>query len=165
MEHIFWNKFQDATKSSWEEPVVMGLTSHIGNHIELWTCFLFLAKLFWNYWVVCHRNLIDLFTTLNCLSNFCVNNSLVICKWVSQRRHYICKYFFFCYVVVFQYWNTIYTLGFLVKEKAAVLGRAMSKSSRSQTKEFWLDLKICQICWMPSTFWNPHRNSILGIFC
>ena len=47
-----------------------GTNSHIGNHVEFWTCDLILAKLFWNYWVVCHRNLIGLFTTLNLFVKF-----------------------------------------------------------------------------------------------
>ena len=52
------------------------------------------------------------------------------------------------------------------KKKAAVFARTMLKSCRSQTQwNFDQVLKLCQICYMPSTFQNLDRNSILEILC
>ena len=128
--------------------VAMGLSSHIGSHIELWTCFLFLAKLFWYYWVVCHINLIDLFAkNWTCLSNFCVNDSLVICKWGLPEETFRRGIFLLCccYFSILKYY--IYPKNFSsIRKNRCSWKRYVKEIQISNLKEFWLYLKICQIC-------------------
>ena len=119
----------------------MGLSSHTYNYVELWTCFLFLAKLFWNYWVVCHRNWLTCLPYWTCLSNFYVNDSFVICKWGFPEE----------------------TLFFNIEISSCAWESYVKEFQISDFVEFWLDLKICQVCYMPSTLWNSDRNSILDI--
>ena len=140
----------------WRELFVIGLSSHIGSHVELQTCFLSLAKLLWYYWIVCHKNLIDLFTTQNFLmSNFSVNDSWVICKWGLPEKTYFLNIFSFAMLLFFNNWNiyTIYTIGVLVQQEKKQLCAWESCAKEFQVLGLVEYHKICQI-WMPWTLWN-----------
>ena len=102
------------------------------------------------------------------LSNFCVNDSLAIGKWVSLRRHYIFNIFSLCCCCfsILKYY--IYPRIFSSKKKKQLcLGELCQRVPDLRLKRNfdYIDLNICQICYMPSTLWNSDRNSILEIFC
>ena len=119
---------------------VMGISSHIGSYVVIRTCFLFLAKLLRYHWVVCHRNLIDLFTTLIYHSNLKMRfpraNITIFINFLllSCRCSLILKYY-------------IYPRSFSpIRKKQLWLGELCQRVPDFRLSWICLDLKICQIC-------------------